>query len=232
MLEKLKKEVFEANIELKKNNLIILTWGNVSAIDREKNIVAIKPSGVLSYENLKPDDIVLLDLDGNIVEGKLSSSSDTPTHLVLYKHFMNIKGIYHTHSTYATAFAQAQKEIPCLGTTHADYFYGNVPVTKKLTLRQTADKYEHNTGVVMAERFSSLNPDDIPAVLVANHGPFTWGKSAADAVHNAIVLEEVAKMAYLTLRLSPDQKSISGYLLDRHYLRKHGSGAYYGQKNN
>ncbi len=229
MLEKLKIDVCKANLELKRNNLIIYSWGNVSGIDRDKGIVAIKPSGV-SYDTLTPDDIVLLDLEGNIVEGTLHPSSDTPTHLELYRNFLNIGGVCHTHSMNATIWAQACRPIPCLGTTHADYFYGPVPVTAVMSKDQIKTDYELNTGKVIVETFSSLSPDQVPAVLVANHGPFTWGPTPAKSVESAVVLEQVSEMALKTSILRPELVPISQALLDKHYLRKHGKNAYYGQK--
>lgn len=212
---------------LKENGLITLTWGNVSEIDRERGIIAIKPSGV-DYDSMTPEDIVILDLDGNRVEGDLNPSSDTPTHLVLYKSFPAITGITHTHSRWATVFSQAKCEIPVLGTTHADAFYGSVPVTRDMTDEEIRGEYEKNTGIVIAECFDNENVMATPGVLVASHGPFTWGKSAKDSVKNAIILEEVAAMAYYTMKLNPDAK-ISDALIDKHYLRKHGKNAYYGQ---
>ena len=228
MLENLKIDVCEANLELKRNNLIIYSWGNVSGIDRDKGIVAIKPSGV-SYDTLTPDDIVLLDLEGNIVEGTLRPSSDTPTHLELYRHFVNIGGVCHTHSQNATIWAQACRPIPCLGTTHADYFYGSVPVTSSMTDDQIANDYELNTGKVIVHAFQDTDPDQMPAVLVANHGPFTWGATPAKSVESAVVLEQVAEMALKTAILRPELVPISKTLLNKHYLRKHGKHAYYGQ---
>lgn len=228
MLESLKIDVCEANFELKRNRLIIYSWGNVSGIDRDKGIVAIKPSGV-SYDTLTPDDIVLLDLEGNIVEGTLRPSSDTPTHLELYRNFLNIGGVCHTHSLNATIWAQACRSIPCLGTTHADYFYGSIPVTSLMTDDQIASDYELNTGKVIVETFQQVDLDSIPAVLVANHGPFTWGKTPAKSVESAVVLEQVAEMALKTAILKPELAPISKSLLDIHYLRKHGKNSYYGQ---
>lgn len=228
-LQALKEQVCAANLELVAHKLVILTWGNVSQIDRAAGLVAIKPSGV-SYEALQPDDIVVVDLDGNVVEGRLRPSSDTPTHLELYRHFKAIGGITHTHSRYAAMWAQACRDIPCFGTTHADYFYGAVPVTDALTDAQIQSDYELNTGRVIVSRFAGLDLMQMPAVLVANHGPFTWGKDAHDAVKNAVVLEECAQMALGTLTLSPNQSAIKQSLLDKHYLRKHGPTAYYGQK--
>ena len=228
MLEDLKMQVYEANMELPKRGLITYTWGNVSGIDREKGYFVIKPSGV-DYEQLKPEDMVVMDLDGNKVEGEYKPSSDTPTHLELYKAFKDIGGIVHTHSPWATSFAQAKKGIPCYGTTHADYFYGEIPCGRDLSKEEIATSYEKNTGLVIIETFEKLNPLDVPGVLCSNHGPFTWGKDAAEAVHNAVVLEEVAKMAYRTENLSPNANPIHKDLLDKHFLRKHGKDAYYGQ---
>lgn len=225
----LKEQVCEANLELVDYDLVVFTWGNVSQIDRESGLVAIKPSGV-SYDTLCPDDIVVLDLQGNIVEGDLRPSSDTPTHLELYREFKNIGGITHTHSRFATMWAQACKDIPCFGTTHADHFYGAIPVTQVMSDAEIQDDYELNTGKVIVKRFEGMDPMHMPAVLVANHGPFAWGKDAHDSVKNAVVLEECAQMAMGTLTVSPDQSAIKQTLLDKHYLRKHGVNAYYGQK--
>ena len=229
MYEKLKETVCQANIELQTQQLVIYSWGNVSGIGRDSNIVAIKPSGV-AYDELTPDKIVLLDLEGNILEGDLNPSSDTPTHLELYRNFKDIGGVCHTHSPNASMWAQACKDIPCFGTTHADYFYDNVPVTDLMTKEEIETDYELNTGKVIIRRFKDLSSLQIPAVLVANHGPFTWGENAAGAVGSATVLEEVAKIALGTITINPKQKAISKTLLDKHYLRKHGKGAYYGQK--
>lgn len=229
MLEGLKESVCKANLELVDAGLVVLTWGNVSGIDREKNIVAIKPSGV-SYDELIPEKIVLVDLDGNVVEGDLNPSSDTPTHLEIYKAFDNVGGITHTHSPRATSFAQAGVPVPCFGTTHADHFYGDVPVTRILTEEEVKNDYEKNTGMVIVERFKDLNPQDFPAVLVANHGPFTWGKDAKDSVKNSIALEVICQMAIDTMFLNNDAQSINQYILEKHFCRKHGDGAYYGQK--
>jgi L-ribulose-5-phosphate 4-epimerase len=228
MLEKLKSEVFEANLELVRKGLVIYTWGNVSGIDREQGLIVIKPSGV-SYDKMTPDDMVVLDLDGNVVGSHLKPSSDTPTHLVLYKKFPTIGGVVHTHSEWATSWAQSGLSIPALGTTHADYFYGAVPCTRKLTEKEIKTKYEEETGNVIVETFKKIDPLAIPGVLVNGHGPFSWGTNASNAVHNAVVLEEVCKMAHHTLTLQK-VKSIDQFLLDKHYLRKHGPGAYYGQK--
>jgi L-ribulose-5-phosphate 4-epimerase len=229
MHEELKKLVCDANIELQKRNLVIYSWGNVSGIDRAAGIVAIKPSGA-SYEELTPDKMVLVDLAGKTVEGNLKPSSDTPTHLELYRNFKTIGGICHTHSMSATVWAQACREIPCLGTTHADYFYGAVPVTKPLTKKEIQNDYELNTGKAIVKRFAKIDPMQMQAALVANHGPFTWAKTAGHAVEAMVVLEEIATMAMRTLVLNPKQHKISKELLDKHYLRKHGQSAYYGQK--
>ena len=230
MYEELKKAVCEANLELPKQKLVFCSWGNVSGIDRSKGIVAIKPSGV-DYNELTPDKIVLLDLEGNIVEGTLNPSSDTPTHLELYRNFEAIGGICHTHSLNATMWAQACRGIPCFGTTHADYFYGVVPVTDVMTKEQIESDYELNTGKVIVSRFSGIDPMQMPAVLVANHGPFTWGASPAAAVEATLVLEQIATMALGTITIHPDQLPIDDALLDKHYLRKHGDNAYYGQSH-
>jgi L-ribulose-5-phosphate 4-epimerase len=230
MYEELKKSVCDANILLHKENLVIYSWGNVSGIDREKGVVAIKPSGVF-YEELTADKIVIVDLDGKIVEGTLKPSSDTPTHLELYRSFNAIGGICHAHSLSATVWAQACREIPCLGTTHADYFYGPIPVTEPMTEDEITSDFELNTGKAIVRRFAELNPMQIPAVLVANHGPFSWGKTAGEAVEAMVILEEIATMAIDTLMLNPQQGQISKELLDKHYLRKHGDTAYYGQKS-
>ncbi|NLY90200.1 MAG: L-ribulose-5-phosphate 4-epimerase [Firmicutes bacterium] len=228
MLTALKDEELAANLELKSRNLIIYTWGNVSGIDREKGLVVIKPSGV-PYEDLTAEQMVVVDLEGKVVEGNLKPSSDTPTHLCLYQNFPEIGGVVHTHSPWATAWAQAERGIPCLGTTHADYFYGEVPCTRRLNAAEIKDEYELNTGKVIVERFTGLNYLDFPGVLVANHGPFTWGTDPANAVHNSVVLEEIAKIAFFTQVLNGSASAISQELLDKHYLRKHGAGAYYGQ---
>jgi len=228
MYDKLKKKVFQANLDLQRHGLVVFTWGNVSAVDRAAGIVAIKPSGV-SYEDLTPESIVIVDLDGNVVEGTLRPSSDTPTHLELYRSFDGIGGICHTHSMYATMWSQAERPIPCFGTTHADHFYGPVPVTDRMTSEEVEGPYEQNTGKVIVRRFAGTDPLQMPAVLVANHGPFTWGSGPDEAVENAVVLEQVAKMAYGTVLLNARQEGIAQPLLDRHYLRKHGTNAYYGQ---
>ncbi len=228
MLEALKGKVFKANLDLVKHGLVLFTWGNVSAIDRESGQIVIKPSGV-SYDEMKTSDMVVVDLNGKVVEGALNPSSDTLTHIELYKAFPNIGGVVHTHSTYATGWAQAGRDLPCYGTTHADYFYGKVPCTRDLTESETMTDYEKNTGIVIAERFKSLDPISTPAVLVKHHGVFTWGKDAAEAVYHAVVLEEVSKMAYLNENLS-GKTHAPKYLMDKHYCRKHGKDAYYGQK--
>jgi L-ribulose-5-phosphate 4-epimerase len=220
--------VYEANLDLQRHGLVVFTWGNVSEIDRAAGIVAIKPSGV-SYEDLRPESIVLIDLEGKVVAGDLRPSSDTPTHLELYRHFEGIGGVCHTHSKYATMWAQAEQGIPCFGTTHADHFYGPIPVTDALTRDEIDGPYEQNTGLAIVRRFHNMDPLQMPAVLVANHGPFTWGATGAEAVENAVVLEQVAEMAYGTVAINWYQNAISQALLDRHYLRKHGTNAYYGQ---
>ena len=229
MYESLKQQVYDANLALQRHGLVVFTWGNVSAIDRARGIVAIKPSGV-SYEALTAAGIVLVDLEGRVVEGTLRPSSDTPTHVELYRSFEAVGGICHTHSRYATMWSQAQREIPCFGTTHADHFYGPVPVTEAMTPEEIEGPYERNTGQVIVRRFAGIDPMQMPAVLVANHGPFTWGASPAAAVENAVVLEQVAEMACGTVALNSTQKGIAPALLDRHYLRKHGTNAYYGQR--
>ncbi len=228
MHEELKKTVLEANLELQKRQLVICSWGNVSGIDRSTGIVAIKPSGV-PYEELTNDKIVLVDLDGNVVEGEFNPSSDTPTHLELYRSFDAVGGICHTHPPNATMWAQACRAIPCFGTTHADYFYGDVPVTNVMTKEQIQTDYELNTGKIIVERFAEMDPMQMPAVLVANHGPFTWGDGPARAVEATVVLEHIAATALGTITISPDQGAVSDTLLDKHYLRKHGRNAYYGQ---
>lgn len=229
MLESLKESVFRANLQLYRSGLVILTWGNVSGIDRQSGLVVIKPSGV-DYETMTADDMVVVDLNGNVVEGYYKPSSDTPTHIVLYKAFPNIGGVAHTHSTFATMWAQAGRPIPCFGTTHADHFYGEIPCTRFLTFKETSGSYEYETGLAIVQALSGLDEDSIPAVLVRGHGPFTWGDSPESAVANSIVLEEVAKMAFGTVALNPNASPIPQDLLDRHYLRKHGKNAYYGQK--
>ncbi len=230
MLEALKEQVYEANMLLPKHGLITFTWGNVSAVDREKGVLVIKPSGV-EYDVMKPEDMVVVDLEsGKTVEGKLNPSSDTPTHAELYKAFNGIGAVVHTHSRWATIFAQSGRGIPALGTTHGDYFYGEIPCTRKMTPEEIAGEYEKETGTVIIERFKGLSPTDIPAVLVHSHGPFTWGTDAKNAVHNAVVLEEVAMMAWHNLMMNPSLPAMQQELLDKHYLRKHGANAYYGQR--
>jgi L-ribulose-5-phosphate 4-epimerase len=236
MLEELKEKVFRANLDLVKHGLVIFTWGNVSAIDRATGLVVIKPSGV-SYETMRAEDMVVVDLDGKVVEGDLRPSSDTPTHLVLYKAFPEIGGVVHTHSTYATAWAQAGLDIPNIGTTHADYFHDDIPCTRAMKKSEVFGEYEKETGNVIVERFKGMNPVDTPAVLVKNHGPFTWGTDADNAVHNAVVLEQVAKMGFVavtlnlsTLDLVNHKPSMNKLLIEKHYSRKHGPNAYYGQK--
>lgn len=228
MLDALKQEVLEANMALPRYNLVTFTWGNVSGIDRTEGLIVIKPSGI-PYEKLQRDDMVVVDLDGNVVEGKYKPSTDTPTHLVLYKAFTGIGGIVHTHSPWATSWAQAGKGIPALGTTHADYFYGEIPCTRPMTEEEIQGAYEEETGNVIVEAFRDTNPNAVPGVLVHCHAPFAWGENAREAVHNAVVLEEIAKIAYRTAFLRPDLPPMSQALLDRHFQRKHGSNAYYGQ---
>ena len=230
MLEDLKQQVLEANLQLVKNNLVIYTWGNVSGIDREKGLFVIKPSGV-DYDKLKPEDMVVVDLDGNKVEGRYNPSSDTETHRILYREFPEIGGIVHTHSTWATSWAQAGRDIPCYGTTHADYFYGAIPCVRNLTKEEIEEAYEKNTGVLIADDFEEKNKDYIavPGVLCKNHGVFTWGKDAHEAVHNAVVVEEVAKMAARCEMINPTNQPAPQELQDKHYFRKHGANAYYGQ---
>lgn len=229
MLEELKKKVYEANMDLPKYGLVTFTWGNVSAIDRESGMFVIKPSGV-DYDLLKPEDMVVMDLNGNKVEGKYNPSSDTATHLELYKAFSEIGGVVHTHSTYATSWAQSGRAIPCYGTTHADYMYGEIPCARVLSQKEMDEGYEKNTGTVIIETFQGKDPMAVPAVLCKNHGPFAWGKDAKEAVHNAVVLEEVAKMALFTEQLKPDVESAPQRIQDKHYYRKHGANAYYGNK--
>ncbi|MBR1780995.1 MAG: L-ribulose-5-phosphate 4-epimerase [Oscillospiraceae bacterium] len=229
MQEALKKEVYEANMLLPAYGLVTFTWGNVSGIDRERGLFVIKPSGV-AYEELSPENMVVVDLEGNVVEGTLRPSSDTPTHLELYKAFPQLGGIVHTHSKWAAAWAQACRGIPCYGTTHADYFYGEIPCTRDLTAEEIEAGYEANTGRVIAETFAALDPVAVPGVLFSHHGPFTWGKDAEEAVHNAVVLETVAEMAANCERLNPNATPVPQVQLDKHYFRKHGANAYYGQK--
>ena len=230
MLEELKRQVCAANLELAARGVVIYTWGNVSGIDRETGLVVIKPSGV-PYEGMQPADMVVVDLEGHVVEGHLRPSSDTPTHLALYRAFPEIGGVVHTHSTNAVAFAQAGRDIPALGTTHADYFYGPVPISRSLTKEEVEEDYEGNTGKVIVETVKAHEKETlaVPAVLVRNHGPFTWGKTPEEAVYHAVVLEEVAEMTMKTLLLNPNS-SMDSYILDKHYQRKHGPKAYYGQK--
>ncbi len=230
MLEALKEAVLQANLELPKKNLVTYTWGNVSGIDREKGLIVIKPSGV-SYEKMKASDMVVLDLQGNKVEGDMRPSSDTPTHIALYNQYPDLGGVVHTHSRWATVWAQAGMSIPPLGTTHADYFYGAIPCTRRLTQEEIEGEYELNTGKVIIETFTNLgiNPVHVPGVVCYSHGPFSWGKDPDEAVHNAVVMEEVAMMALNTKLLNPSIGDVDSYLLDKHFLRKHGANAYYGQ---
>ena len=235
MLEELKEKVCKANLELVRHGLVLFTWGNASAIDRSSGLVVIKPSGV-SYDDMKPSDMVVVDLEGTVVEGNLRPSSDTPTHVVLYKAFPGIGGVVHTHSTYATAWAQAGRDIPNIGTTHADYFHDDIPCTRDMRKAEVFGEYEKETGNVIVERFRNIDPNDTPGVLVRNHGPFTWGTDVLNAVHTAVVLEEVAKMAFIsstlqlpTLDVIEHVPSMNKHLIEKHYSRKHGPGAYYGQ---
>ncbi|MBQ6772490.1 MAG: L-ribulose-5-phosphate 4-epimerase [Synergistaceae bacterium] len=232
MLEKLREEVYRANMELPERGLVVYTWGNVSGIDRESGLVVIKPSGV-EYDELKPSNLVIVDLNNNIVEGDMNPSSDTKTHVELYKSFPAVGGIVHTHSAHAVGWAQAGRDIPSYGTTHADYFYGPVPCTRNLTSQEVESDYELNTGKVIVETFNArkLDPIAVPGVICRSHGPFTWGKNAAQAVYHAVVLEEVAKMAMFTATIDPMTPPAPQYIFDKHYLRKHGANAYYGQKN-
>ncbi len=233
MLNELKEKVFKANLDLVKHGLVLFTWGNVSGIDREKGLVVIKPSGV-SYDAMTVNDMVVVDLNsGRVVEGELNPSSDTPTHLALYRAFPNIQGVVHTHSTYATAFAQAGRDIPNIGTTHADYFYKAIPCTRDMTVAEVQGDYELETGNVIVDEFLNIrqiNPDHTPGVLVKNHGPFSWGKSPDNAVYNAVVMEQVAKMAFVALTVNP-ALTMNELLVEKHYMRKHGPNAYYGQKS-
>jgi len=228
LLKSLREEVVEANLELVRRGLVLYTFGNVSGIDRGQELIAIKPSGV-PYEELTPAQIVITDLAGKIVDGNLRPSSDLPTHLELYKHFPNIGGVAHTHSEFATAWAQAEKPIPCFGTTHADYFHGPVPVTDRLSASEIEGEYELKTGTAICRTFANLDPDSIPAVLVAGHAPFCWGRTAAEAAHNAVILEYVARMAVHTLSINAESRPLARELHDKHFLRKHGRNAYYGQ---
>ena len=229
MLSNLRQEVLEANLELVRRGLVIYTFGNVSGISRKEGLVVIKPSGI-AYDHLTEKDLVIVDLAGKVVEGSLRPSSDLATHLVLYRAYSTIGGVVHTHSRYATAWAQARREIPCLGTTHADYFYGSIPLTDEMTSAEVRGQYEANTGEVIVRRLQGLNPEAISAVLVSGHGPFCWGHNATEAVHIAVITEELAQMAYFSLTLNPAANPISRELLDRHFLRKHGPEAYYGQQ--
>jgi L-ribulose-5-phosphate 4-epimerase len=230
MLDALKQQVWQANLDLVSHGLVTLTWGNVSGLSDDRELLAIKPSGV-AYDQLRPEHIVLVSVEtGEVVDGKLKPSSDTPTHRLLYQHFTGIGGITHTHSTKATAWAQARRAIPCYGTTHADHFYGDVPCTRPLTQEEIEDAYEVNTGVVIVETFADLDPSAVPGVLVASHAPFAWGPTAAKSVENAVALEAVAEMALATITLNPDIQSVEQHLLDKHYFRKHGKAAYYGQQ--
>ncbi|MTW84419.1 L-ribulose-5-phosphate 4-epimerase [Virgibacillus dakarensis] len=231
MLEDLKQVVLEANLALPKHNLVTFTWGNVSGVSREEELIVIKPSGV-PYEKLKRDNMVVVDFNGDVVEGELNPSSDTPTHVVLYKNFPHIGGVVHTHAPWSTSWAQAGKDLPALGTTHADYFYGTIPCTRPMSDEEILGAYERETGNVIVETFNHINPVELPGVLVHSHAPFSWGKDPNQAVHNAVVLEEVAKMAIQTYQINPDVPSINQAILDKHYLRKHGADAYYGQKKN
>jgi L-ribulose-5-phosphate 4-epimerase len=228
ILRSLREEVLDANLELVRRGLVLYTFGNASGISRQDGLVAIKPSGV-PYESLTPEHMVITDIDGQIVEGELQPSSDLATHLEIYKHFPTCGGVAHTHSEFATAWAQAGRPIPCFGTTHADYFHGEVPVTPRLTPTEIASDYEKNTGLAIVRHFQHLDPDAVPAVLVAGHGPFCWGATAAGAAHNAVILESIARMAYYTATLTDNAQPIARELHDKHFLRKHGTGAYYGQ---
>jgi L-ribulose-5-phosphate 4-epimerase len=228
LLAHLREQVLEANLELVRKGLVLYTFGNVSGIDRDQGLVAIKPSGV-AYEKLKPGDMVITDLDGAVVDGELRPSSDLPTHVLLYREFPSIGGVAHTHSDFATSWAQAGRQIPCFGTTHADSFHGPVPVTKDLSEHEINSDYEKNTGMAICRVFQDLDPDSVPAVLVRGHGPFCWGSDAASAAHNAVILEAVARMAYYTVVLADEARPLPSALHDKHFLRKHGSQAYYGQ---
>lgn len=227
-LKALKEQVLEANLDLPRHHLVTFTWGNVSGIDREKGLIVIKPSGV-DYDHMKVTDLVVLDLQGNQIEGDLRPSSDTPTHLVLYRQFKDIGGIVHTHSTHATAWAQAQRAIPIQGTTQADYFHGDIPCTRLLTASEVNEDYEGLTGHLIADTIKDTPPLTVPGILVANHGPFSWGSDAHNAVHNAVVLEEIARMGWITQQVNPQAPSLPDYILEKHYQRKHGKNAYYGQ---
>lgn len=228
-MQQLKQQVFEANMALPRHGLVTFTWGNVSGIDRERQYIAIKPSGV-AYEQMSADDMVIVDLNGTVIEGKYRPSSDTATHLALYKKYAELGGVVHTHSTHATAWAQAGLSIPALGTTHADYFLGDIPCSRPLTCDEVQGEYELNTGNVIIETLGSGNPLHTPGVVVYQHGPFAWGKNVEDAVHNAVVMEEVARMAWIAQGINPQLKPIDSYLMDKHFQRKHGANAYYGQR--
>ena len=231
IIDELKRRVYEANMLLPRYGLITFTWGNASEIDRNSGLVAIKPSGV-DYDKMKPNDIVIVDLDGRLIDGMYNPSTDTPTHLEIYKAFPEVNGVVHTHSSYATSWAQAGKDIPCYGTTHADYFYGPIPCIRNLTAEEIEAGYERNTGVSIIERFKedNINPLYVPGCVCKNHGPFTWGRNAYEAVHNAVVVEEVAKMAILTRQINPEAGETPQYMQDKHFMRKHGPNAYYGQR--
>lgn len=228
-MQTLKQQVYEANRDLPRFGLVTFTWGNVSAIDRERSVIVIKPSGI-AYEVMTADDMVVVDLEGNVVEGRYRPSSDTATHLALYRRYVELGGVVHTHSTHATAWAQAGLSIPAMGTTHADYFFGDIPCTRGLTKQEVEGEYERNTGKVIIETLDDTNPLHTPGIVVYQHGPFAWGKDAADAVHNAVVLEEVARMAWIARGINPGLKPIDDYLMHKHFMRKHGPNAYYGQK--
>lgn len=228
-MQTLKQQVYEANRDLPRFGLVTFTWGNVSAIDRERSVIVIKPSGI-AYEVMTADDMVVVDLEGNVVEGRYRPSSDTATHLALYRRYAELGGVVHTHSTHATAWAQAGLSIPAMGTTHADYFFGDIPCTRGLTKQEVEGEYERNTGKVIIETLDDNNPLHTPGIVVYQHGPFAWGKDAADAVHNAVVLEEVARMAWIARGINPALKPIDDYLMHKHFMRKHGPNAYYGQK--
>ncbi|MBG0523699.1 L-ribulose-5-phosphate 4-epimerase [Enterobacter cloacae] len=228
-MRNLKQQVFDANMDLPRYGLVTFTWGNVSAIDREQGLVVIKPSGV-AYDAMSPDDMVVVDLEGNVVDGKWRSSSDTATHLALYRRYPSLGGVVHTHSTHATAWAQAGRAIPALGTTHADYFFGDIPCTRALTQTEVEGEYELNTGKVIIETLGESEPLHMPGIVVYQHGPFAWGKDAHDAVHNAVVMEEVARMAWIACDINPQLQGIDDYLMNKHFMRKHGPNAYYGQK--
>ncbi|MEP8985165.1 L-ribulose-5-phosphate 4-epimerase [Enterobacter cloacae] len=228
-MRNLKQQVFDANMDLPRYGLVTFTWGNVSAIDREQGLVVIKPSGV-AYDVMSPDDMVVVDLEGNVVDGKWRPSSDTATHLALYRRYPSLGGVVHTHSTHATAWAQAGRAIPALGTTHADYFFGDIPCTRALTQTEVEGEYELNTGKVIIETLGESEPLHMPGIVVYQHGPFAWGKDAHDAVHNAVVMEEVARMAWIACDINPQLQGIDDYLMNKHFMRKHGPNAYYGQK--